>query len=74
MDYFSQSKGVRNTRRACENRDVLGERGEGNCRRYREESGRRSCAELRQARLYRDGRGERGEDNCRHYRGQCKGE
>jgi hypothetical protein len=23
-------------RRACENKDVLGERGEGNCRRYRE--------------------------------------
>ena len=34
-------------RRACENRDVLGERGAGNCRRYREQCGRYrpGCAE-----------------------------
>ena len=38
-------------RRACENRDVLGERGAGNCRRYRETCGRYrpGCAELRRA-------------------------
>jgi hypothetical protein len=60
-------------RRACENRDVLGERGEGNCRRYREECGRRpSCADLRRACIYRDERGERGEGNCRRYREQCR--
>jgi hypothetical protein len=28
-------------RRACENKDVRGEQGEGNCRRYRRECGRR---------------------------------
>ena len=40
-------------RRACENKDALGERGEGNCRRYRETCRspvqRDVCAELRQA-------------------------
>ena len=40
-------------RRACENKDALGERGEGNCRRYRETCQRPVrrdvCAELRQA-------------------------
>jgi hypothetical protein len=62
-------------RRACENRDVLGERGEGNCRRYRERCGRYrpGCAELRRACLNRDERGERGEGNCRRYREQCRG-
>ena len=31
----------RRLRRACENKDVRGEVGEGNCRRYRRECGRR---------------------------------
>ncbi|ACA15519.1 conserved hypothetical protein [Methylobacterium sp. 4-46] len=63
-------------RRACENKDELGERGEGNCRRYREECGRRSrrdlCAELRQACLNKDELGERGRGNCRQYRETCR--
>ena len=44
-------------RRACENKDALGERGEGNCRRYRETCQRPvrrdECGELRQACLLR---------------------
>src|SRR4029079_6200812 len=49
-------------RRACENKDALGERGEGNCRRYRETCqtpvGRNVGAELRKACLYKDELGE----------------
>jgi hypothetical protein len=65
-------------RRACENKDALGERGEGNCRRYREACGRPVrrdvCAELRQACLYKDELGERGAGNCRRYRETCRGQ
>jgi hypothetical protein len=64
-------------RRACENKDTLGERGEGNCRRYREScqgSARRDvCGELRQACLNKEQLGEQGEGNCRRYRQTCKG-
>ena len=64
-------------RRACENKDVLGERGEGNCRRYRETCQRPVrrdvCAELRQACLYKNELGEQGEGNCRRYRETCRG-
>ena len=64
-------------RRACENKDALGERGEGNCRRYRETCQRPvrrdACAELRQACLNKDQLGERGEGNCRRYRETCRG-
>jgi hypothetical protein len=64
-------------RRACENKDMLGERGEGNCRRYREtcqRPGRRDvCGELRQACLNKDQLGEQGEGNCRRYRQTCRG-
>jgi hypothetical protein len=64
-------------RRACENKDALGERGEGNCRRYRESCQRPVrrdvCAELRQACLNKDQLGERGEGNCRRYRETCRG-
>jgi len=64
-------------RRACENKDMLGERGEGNCRRYRETCQRPArrdvCAELRQACLNKDELGERGEGNCRRYRETCRG-
>lgn len=64
-------------RRACENKDALGERGEGNCRRYRETCQRPvrrdACAELRQACLNKDELGERGEGNCRRYRETCRG-
>ena len=64
-------------RRACENKDMLGERGEGNCRRYRETCQRPArrdvCGELRQACLNKDQLGERGEGNCRRYRETCRG-
>ena len=64
-------------RRACENKDVLGERGEGNCRRYRETCQRPArrdvCAELRQACLYKNELGEQGAGNCRRYRETCRG-
>jgi hypothetical protein len=64
-------------RRACEMKDQLGERGEGNCRRYREVCGggpsrRQVCAELRSACLNKDRLGERGEGNCRRYRETCR--
>lgn len=63
-------------RRACENKRELGEVGEGNCRRYREECGYRGasdCARLRHACLYKEERGEAGEGNCRRYRAKCRG-
>jgi hypothetical protein len=64
-------------RRACENKDVLGEQGEGNCRRYRETCQRPVrrdvCGELRQACLNKDQLGEQGEGNCRTYRQTCRG-
>jgi hypothetical protein len=64
-------------RRACENKDVLGERGEGNCRTYRETCQRPVrrdvCGELRQACLNKDQLGEQGEGNCRRYRQTCRG-
>jgi hypothetical protein len=64
-------------RRACENKDRLGEQGEGNCRRYRETCQRPVrrdvCGELRQACLNKDLLGEQGEGNCRRYRQTCRG-
>jgi hypothetical protein len=64
-------------RLACENKDALGERGEGNCRRYRETCQRPVrrdvCAELRQACLYKNELGEQGAGNCRRYRETCRG-
>jgi hypothetical protein len=36
-----ESRYCRRLRRACDNKDVRGEVGEGNCRRYRRECGRR---------------------------------
>ena len=69
--------GCEELRRACENKDVLGEQGEGNCRRYRETCQRPvrrdMCAELRQACLHKDELGEQGEGNCRRYRETCRG-
>ena len=62
-------------RRACVNKDERGERGEGNCRRYREECGSAEsyCERLRRACFYKEERGERGEGNCRRYRSECGG-
>jgi hypothetical protein len=68
-------------RRACENKDALGEQGEGNCRRYRESCGGRAaqpsrqqvCAQLRNACMNKEELGEQGEGNCRRYRATCRG-
>ena len=63
-------------RLACENKDRLGEQGEGNCRRYRQLCQRQSrqqvCEELRVACLNKDRLGEQGEGNCRRYRQTCR--
>jgi hypothetical protein len=64
-------------RAACRNKERLGERGEGNCRRYREACERRPsraqvCADLRSACLNKDKLGEQGEGNCRRYRQTCR--
>ena len=69
-----QSNRCDRLRRACENKDIRGEEGMGNCRRYRDEcGGRRSyCDRLRRACENKDERGERGEGNCRRYREECR--
>jgi hypothetical protein len=66
-------------RLACANKDRLGERGEGNCRRYRQscaaaprQSRQDICQELRAACLNKDRLGEQGEGNCRRYRETCR--
>jgi hypothetical protein len=63
-------------RLACENKDRLGERGEGNCRTYRETCQRPVrrdvCGELRAACLNKERLGEQGEGNCRRYRETCR--
>ncbi len=63
-------------RMACENRDRLGEQGEGNCRRYRQtclqQSRQDTCEELRMACLHREELGEQGAGNCRRYRENCR--
>jgi hypothetical protein len=67
-------------RLACENKNRLGEAGEGNCRRYRQTcqvqarpSRQQVCQELRQACMNKDQLGEGGEGNCRRYRQTCRG-
>ena len=65
-------------RRACEMRGELGERGEGNCRRYKDlctvkgstEADR--CEQLREKCLYKKENSEEGKGNCRHYRDECR--
>jgi hypothetical protein len=64
-------------RLACENKERLGERGEGNCQRYRQlcqpqPSRRQVCEELRVVCLHKDQLGEQGEGNCRKYRETCR--
>lgn len=56
----------------CNNKEHLGEEGEGNCRRYRRECGQISyCERLRRACVHKEERGEVGEGNCRRYRSEC---
>lgn len=62
---------------ACENKDALGEKGEGNCRRYREaclqhHRGDPYCNDLRSACLHKRELGEEGAGNCRRYREECR--
>jgi hypothetical protein len=58
----------------CNHKGQLGEYGEGNCRRYRQECGQISyCERLRRACIYKEERGEEGQGNCRRYRYECGG-
>jgi hypothetical protein len=62
-------------RLACENKDRLGEQGEGNCRKYRQTCQGPSpqmCEELRMACMHKDQLGEQGAGNCRQYRETCR--
>jgi hypothetical protein len=74
----------RQLRYGCAYKHRLGEEGEGNCRRYREQcggygyegrryEGRSYCQSLRNACIYKESRGEVGEGNCRRYREECRG-
>jgi hypothetical protein len=64
-------------RRACQMKGQLGEVGEGNCQRYREQCARPPhradrCAQLRQACMYKNEMGETGQGNCQRYREECR--
>ena len=72
----SESGRCQELRLACENKDRLGEVGEGNCRRYRKACLRPArqvdCRELRRACLNKEELGEQGAGNCRRYRQLCR--
>lgn len=76
VDAQGRSERCRELRQACLMKGSLGERGEGNCKRYREQcqsQGRDDdCSELRRACLNKGQLGERGEGNCRRYRERCQ--
>ncbi len=57
----------------CEHKNEIGQEGEGNCRRYREECGGRSsyCERLRWKCEHKNEIGQEGEGNCRRYRAEC---
>ena len=56
----------------CNHKGSLGERGEGNCRRYKQECGHVSyCERLRRACVYKEERGRVGYGDCRRYHDQC---
>jgi hypothetical protein len=70
---IASAQSCKELRRACEMRDQLGERGQGNCRAYREQCQQGpSCAELRQACMFKGELGEQGQGNCRRYRETCR--
>ena len=79
----ADAQSCRELQRACQMKDSLGERGEGNCRRFREQCGGRDigdrdsrgnrCERLRRACMFKDERGQRGEGNCQRYREECGG-
>ena len=60
-------------RRACLDKDAMNERGQGNCRRYRErchvDPGR--CARLLQSCMQKDAHNPKRGRSCRHYRLEC---
>jgi hypothetical protein len=57
---------------ACIYKDERGERGQGNCHRYKVECGQaRHCEQLRKACVYKEERGEIGQGNCRRYKHEC---
>lgn len=68
-----ESRNCRELRLACKKKDELGERGEGNCRRYREECGENHCARLRHDCMNKERTGREGEGLCRRYRHECRG-
>jgi hypothetical protein len=78
-----ESGHCRHLRYTCQYKHRLGEVGEGNCRRFREEcrsgyerphfDNRSYCDRLRNACIYKESRGEAGEGNCRRYREECRG-
>ena len=70
----AHAQNCRELRRACEMKEELGERGQGNCQRYRELCGGRQrvdCRSLREACMFKDERGEQGQGNCQRYRQLC---
>ncbi|MBR0696141.1 hypothetical protein [Bradyrhizobium lablabi] len=72
---ISYAQDCRELRQACMMKDQLGERGQGNCRRYREacQQPQVSCMELRARCMFKDELGEQGQGNCRRYRQMCGG-
>jgi hypothetical protein len=70
VQYYSYCERLR---ARCQYKYELGEVGEGNCRRYREECGGRNdyCARLRYKCRHKYELGEEGEGNCRRYREEC---
>jgi hypothetical protein len=64
-------------KRACQMRGELGERGQGNCRKYKDECGGGSthadyCTQLREACMYKKDNGEEGQGKCKKYRDECR--
>ena len=60
-------------RLACEQKNRLGEQGQGNCRRYREECGNPQdyCQNLQWRCMHKEETGEAGKGICRKYRDEC---
>ena len=61
-------------RRACLDKDAMGERGQGNCKRYREQChvSPDHCARLLKACLRKDAESPKRKRSCRHYRLECR--
>src|SRR4051812_44477668 len=64
-------------RLACQNKGQLGERGEGNCQRYRQmwqpqPTRQQICQELRAACMHKGQLGEQGAGNCQGYCETCR--